>query len=135
METEVAPVEEAEEGPMDLNAALQLVLKKALAHDGLARGVNECVKAIERGQGQLCVLAQDCNQPDYVKLVEGLCKEYNVSLIAVPSNETLGEWAGLCKIDAEGNPRKIVKCSVCVVRDYGEETAGLAVLNEHLKGK
>ena len=134
METEV-PEEPAADEPLDLNGALQMVLKKALAHDGLARGINECVKAIERGQGQLCVLAQDCNQPDYVKLVEGLCKEYNVNLIAVPSNETLGEWAGLCKIAAEGNPRKIVKCSVCVVRDYGEETRGLAVLNETLKEK
>lgn len=38
--------------------------------------------------------------------------------------------AGLCKIDREGNPRKVVGCSCVVVRDYGEESAALQVLLE-----
>jgi Ribosomal protein L7Ae/L30e/S12e/Gadd45 family len=37
--------------------------------------------AIEREQGQLCVLADDCNQPDYKKLIEHLCKEKSVDLV------------------------------------------------------
>ena len=44
-----------------------------------------------------------------------------------------GEWAGLCKLDAEGTARKVVKCSCVVVSDYGEETEGLAILQEFLK--
>ena len=28
----------------------------------------------------------------------------------------LGEWVGLCKIDREGKPRKVVKCSCVVVK-------------------
>lgn len=81
--------------PMDIMTALQLVLKKSLAHDGLSRGLHEGAKAIEKHAAQLCVLAEDCDQPDYVKLVRALCADHNVSLITVPSAKTLGEWAGV----------------------------------------
>jgi small subunit ribosomal protein S12e len=120
---------------MDVNAAVQLVLRKALAHDGLARGLHEAARAIERGQAQLCVLADDCNQPDYKKLIEALCAEQGVDLLAVPEAKGLGQWAGLCKLDAEGEARKVVGCSCAVVTDYGEETEGLAVLRAYLKNK
>ena len=36
--------------------------------------------------------------------------------IQVEDNKKLGEWAGLCKIDKEGKARKVVGCSVCVVK-------------------
>ena len=93
--------------PMDINTAVQLVLKKALAHDGLSRGLHEAARAIEKGEAQLCILAEDCNQPDYKKLIEALCAEHNVNLITIPENKQLGEWAGLCKLDAEGTARKV----------------------------
>ena len=63
-----------------------------------------------RHHAQLCVLAEDCNQPDYKKLIEALCAEKNVSLLSVPEAKQLGQWAGLCKIDAEGEARKV--CAV-----------------------
>ncbi len=97
--------------------------------------VEECSHdlAAARAQGQLCVLAEDCNQPDYKKLIEALCAEHNVSLLAVPEAKQLGQWAGLCKIDAEGEARKVVGCSSVVVTDYGDETPGLSVLQDYLK--
>lgn len=84
---------------------------------------------------QLAILADDCNQPDYKKLIEALCAEQSVNLISVPEQQTLGQWAGLCKIDSEGEARKVVKCSCAVITDYGEETEGLAILQEYLKSR
>lgn len=75
--------------------ALQLVLRKSRAHGGLAKGLHEGAKVIEKHAAQLCVLAEDCDQPDYVKLVKALCGDHNVSLITVPNAKTLGEWAGV----------------------------------------
>ena len=40
----------APDEPMDVNTAVQLVLKKALAHDGLARGLHEAARALDRGE-------------------------------------------------------------------------------------
>lgn len=124
-----APLGEA----MDLMTALQLVLKKSLAHGGLCRGLHEGAKVIEKHAAQLCLLAEDCDQPDYVKLVKALCAEHNVNLLTVPSAKTLGEWSGLCKIDSEGKARKVVGCSCVVVKDFGEDTEGLHVVQQHIK--
>lgn len=131
--------------------ALQLVLKKSLAHHGLARGLREACKArpgpkpwpraagaaaarraarrpltlarahqaVEQRTAQLAVMAQDCDQPDYTKLVQALCTEANVNLITVPASKTLGEWCGLCKLDAEGLARKVVGCSFVVIKARG----------------
>jgi small subunit ribosomal protein S12e len=92
----VEPVAAAIPGePMDIMTAVQLVLRKSRAYGGLARGLHEGAKVIEKHAAQLCVLAEDCDQPDYVKLVKALCAEHNVSLLTVPNAKTLGEWAGV----------------------------------------
>eukprot|EP00891_Asterochloris_glomerata_P005421 jgi/Astpho2/5421/fgenesh1_pm.00076_%23_6_t len=118
---------------MDLKSALKAVLKKAQAYDGLARGLHETTRAIEKQQAQLCILADDCDQPDYKKLIEALCSEKSVPLLTVEDRETLGAMSGLCKIDADGEPRKIGKCSSVVITDYGEEGEAHTVLTQHLK--
>lgn len=41
------------------------------------------------------MLAEDCDQPDYKKLVEALCAEHNVNLLSVPEAKQLGQWAGV----------------------------------------
>jgi small subunit ribosomal protein S12e len=124
-----APLGEA----MDVMTALQHVLRKSLAHGWLARGLHEGAKVIEKHAAQLCVLAEDCNQPDYPKLVKALCADHNVKLMTVPSAKTLGEWAGLCKIGSEGKARKVVGCSCVVGKDFGEQTEGYSVIQEYVK--
>ena len=44
-------------GVMDVNTALQEVLKTALIHDGLARGIRE-PKALDKHQAHLCACIQ-----------------------------------------------------------------------------
>merc|ERR1712182_86810 len=86
---EIAQTEEvvAQEPVEDWNelSALKDVLKRALCHDGLVRGIRECTKYLDKRRAQLCIL---------------------------------GEWAGLCKIDAEGNAKKVVKASCVVIHNW-----------------
>ena len=136
VEEVAAPVEEVvEEVPLDKTSALKQVLKRALCHDGLARGIRECAKMLDKRKVHLCVLADNCSETEYKKLVEALCTEHGITLMTVDDNTELGEWAGLCKIDADGTPRSIVKCSVAVVTDFGEDTRALNVLLEYLKSQ
>ena len=131
--TESTPQVEESGGVLDLNSALQKALKKALVADGVARGLRECVKALDRRQvtfsackrminlqmstvcsawslrssgmdtawiglsimkitlhplvfqAHLCILAQDCDSAEYVRLVEALAQEHSINLIKVGS--------------------------------------------------
>merc|ERR1712215_370015 len=122
-------------GPMDIFDALQEILKQAMVHDGLSRGLREAVKALDKRTALLCILADNCDEQQYVKLIEALCAEHGINLIKVDDNKKLGEWSGLCKIDKEGNARKVVGCSCVVVRDWGKESQAHDVLMEYFKNK
>merc|ERR1711918_228141 len=98
-------------GKMDLMDALKECLRKALIHDGVARGLHECAKALDRRQAHLCVLASNCNEPAYTKLVEALCAEHQINLL------------------------KVADCSCAVIHDYGEDSEARNVLLEHLKSQ
>jgi len=118
---------------MDILTALQKVLKQALNSDGLARGLHECAKALDKRQAHLCVLASNCSEPTYTRLVEALCNEHGINIFKVPDSKLLGQWAGLCKIDKEGKARKVVSCSCVVVKDYGQDSDALHVLLDYFK--
>ncbi|KAF5301145.1 hypothetical protein FQR65_LT08975 [Abscondita terminalis] len=120
-------------GSMDVNQALQEVLKIALIHDGVVRGLHESTKVLDKRQAVLCILAENCDEPMFKKLVSALCSEHQIPLVKVDNNKKLGEWAGLCKIDNTGKARKVVGCSCVVIRDFGEESPALDVLQEYLK--
>ncbi|KAI8325268.1 40S ribosomal protein S12 [Martensiomyces pterosporus] len=122
---------DAAKGTLTVEEALQIVLKKALVHDGLVRGARESIKALDRRDVELCVLCETTEEAGIVALVEALCNEHKIRLIKVSDSKKLGEMAGLCKIDREGNARKVVGASVVVVRKWGEESEARNVLLEH----
>jgi len=114
---------------------LKEVLKNAQVNGSLLHGIHEGTKALEKKLGVLCVLANNCEEAMYKKLVTGLCAENSTPLIEVDSNKTLGEWSGLCKYDNNGQARKVVGCSCVVVKHFGDDTQELDTLLEILKKK
>ncbi|KAI8838209.1 hypothetical protein HDU78_010363 [Chytriomyces hyalinus] len=134
VEVEIA-AEAVNANAMTIEDALQAVLKNALVHDGLARGLRESVKALDRRQAHLCVYVETCTEKEYVKLVEALCAEHNINVIKVADAKKLGEWVGLCKIDANGEARKIVGCSCVVVKDFGVDSEARTMLLASFQGR
>jgi ribosomal protein L7Ae-like RNA K-turn-binding protein len=66
-----------------------------------------CAKVLDKGVARLCVLATNCDVDAYKKLVKALCESKNIPIIEVETHALLGEWCGLCKLDKEGNARKV----------------------------
>jgi small subunit ribosomal protein S12e len=121
--------------PLDPQSALKEVLRTSLFHDGLARGLHEAVKALDRREAHLCVLSSSCNEPAYSKLISALCKEHTIPLIKVEDSKVLGEWVGLCKYNSEGKAVKVVGCSCAVIKSWGEETAARQYIMDHIKNQ
>lgn len=68
---------------MDVNQALQEVLKSALIADGVVHGVDQVCKALDKRQAVLCILAENCDDERYKKLISALCAEHGIPLIKV----------------------------------------------------
>ncbi|ODV83791.1 hypothetical protein CANARDRAFT_29768 [[Candida] arabinofermentans NRRL YB-2248] len=138
VEEQVDIVEEVEEVAVEETASvsiedcLQKVLRTALVHDGLARGLREATKALSRGEAQLCVLCDSVTEKSIIKLVEALCNQSEkIPLIKVSDAKQLGEWAGLCALDREGNARKVVGASCVVIKNWGADSDERNVLLEY----
>ena len=70
-----------------------------------------------------------------MKLVTALAKYNNIPVIHVDERNELGEWLGHCKYDKEGKARKVKGTSSVAIKDFGEETAALAFVLNHIKEK
>jgi small subunit ribosomal protein S12e len=132
-EEEVSEVEaEEEEKEMDIHTAISGVLKQSSFVNGLCRGLNESAKAIDQGKAKITFLAKDCDEANYKKLINGLCREKNIPIIEVDSRVDLGQWAGLCKYDVDGNARGACKCSCVVVTKIDEAWESYRHLSNHV---
>merc|ERR1739844_407831 len=103
---EQVEVPQEEEKADNITDAIKSVIKKSQANDGLVKGLNEVCKALDRKQAILCVLAQDCDDPKYKKLVTALAKRSN----------NIGTWLGHCKYDKDGEARKVKGTSSVAIK-------------------
>ena len=107
-----------------------------LVHDdllGLVKGLNEVVKSLDRKESLLCILAENCEDAKYKKLVTALCKQNNIPLIEVEDRMKVGEWLGLCKYDKDNVPRKVRGASSVAIKDYGEESEALSYVQNYIR--
>lgn len=79
------------------------------------------------------MLSSSLDEPAYEKLITALCEEHNIPIVKVDDSKQLGEWAGLCKYNSEGEAVKVVGCSSVVIKSWGEETEARHVILEHVK--
>ena len=113
------------EGPVDFDKALKRIVQTSNADSLLAKGLHEVCKAIEQPankmKAQYVILAQNCNDATYVKLVKGLAANNKVPVYEIEKGETLGEWLDLCKRDKQKSIVKQRKCSSIAIKDFSGE--------------
>jgi small subunit ribosomal protein S12e len=122
-----------DEEPEDVMSALAIVIKKSIEVNGLIRGISQVARALDSRTAHLCILADDCEEAQYKKLIAALCSVNNIDLVRVPKREELAEWAGLVKRDRTGAVKKHFKCSCVAIRNFGEQSKALEMLLEQIK--
>ena len=129
--TEAGPITEIGDEPSTIEETVKEVLKKAIEQDGIARGIRECVKKLVRGEALVCILAQDCSEAAYTKLIQAICSKEKVHLIEIPSRSSLGEYVGLAKFDKEGTKGKVIGCSCVVIHTFEGTCPAWEALQKH----
>uniref|UniRef100_A0A7S3JB14 40S ribosomal protein S12 n=1 Tax=Euplotes harpa TaxID=151035 RepID=A0A7S3JB14_9SPIT len=132
---DVAALPKPEEKKQEKSILTELpkVIQKSQINDGLVHGLNEVVKALDRKEAQLCLLADDCAEDKYKVLVEAFCHQNNIPLIHVSERNKLGEWLGYFKRDEEGKIRKLRGVSSCALKEFGESTSALEYVLNYAK--
>ncbi|XP_064217775.1 small ribosomal subunit protein eS12-like [Aotus nancymaae] len=120
-------------GIMDIHTALQKVMKTVFIYRSQEHGIHKAAKALVKHQASLCVLASNCNEPMYVKLVDVLSAEHQINLIKA-DDKKLRTWVVLCKTDRE-NTWKVIGCSCVVFKDYGKEAQAKDDIEKYFRSK
>ncbi|MFB6076979.1 MAG: 50S ribosomal protein L7Ae [Candidatus Nanohaloarchaea archaeon] len=83
------------EVPESLAEKTYNAVEKARDTGSIRKGANEVTKAIERGDADLVVIAEDVDPPEIVMHLPALCQEKGIPYTYVPEKEELGLAAGL----------------------------------------
>ena len=81
----------------------------------IRKGTNEVTKAIEKGQANLVVVAQDVTPPEVIMHIPLLCEEKGIKCVKVEKRDELGAAAGLTvptsavAIVQEGEAKNLLK--------------------------
>jgi small subunit ribosomal protein S12e len=110
----------------DFDTALKRIIQTCDNDSLLAKGLHEVCKAIENKDEKLkakyVILAKNCSDANYVKIVKGLANRNKIPIIEIDEGETMGEFLGLCKYDKNKSVIKKRKCSSVAIRDFSHET-------------
>ncbi|MCQ8897888.1 MAG: 50S ribosomal protein L7Ae [Hadesarchaea archaeon] len=83
------------EVPADLAEKVYDAVETARKTGKIRKGVNETVKAVERKQAKLVVIAEDVDPPEVVAHLPPLCEERGVPYVYVPKKQELGAASGI----------------------------------------
>jgi len=83
------------ETPKDLNDKILQLIEAAKNNGKLRRGTNETTKAVEKGQVQLVVMAEDVEPEEILMHMPVLCEEKKIPYCYVTSKQELGRASGI----------------------------------------
>lgn len=83
------------EVPESLSESTYNAVEKARDTGKIRKGANEVTKAVERGDADLVIIAEDVEPPEIVMHLGPLCREKGIAYTFVPQKEELGLAAGL----------------------------------------
>jgi len=83
------------ETPKDLNDKILQLIEAAKNNGKLRRGTNETTKAVEKGQVQLVVMAEDVEPEEILMHIPVLCEEKKIPYCYVASKQELGRASGI----------------------------------------
>ena len=139
---EPAVPEQIAEAPLNRETAIQKALKIALTRGSVVKGISEVLKALEAQKVKVIFLAEDCDNDQYKKTLNGLAKEFKVPVLKIDSWEKLKDFCRLGLLsstireiaaskskDAKIKPR----CSSCAILDWGEESDAKEFLEKEMK--
>lgn len=91
--------------PKELSDKVLQAVEMAKNTGIIKKGTNETTKAVERGEAQLVVIAEDVEPEEIVMHLPALCEEKKIPYVYAPSKAELGRAAGI----------DVASASVCIV--------------------